>query len=248
MEIKILCSIPCLFGPIHTKEAIDSVYGKESVDVLLIDNGAEESIKNLFPNYPSTHIISNPQNVFVNPAWQQIIDYFLQHEEYSHLIIMNSDLVMQKNWSEVVINRLEENPDEICIPKIIEDKFFMTRDNMGIFRTLDIDTKPSECQIVTEGTPGVFIVMNRKQVNIISPLPTECKIWFGDQFIYTILRSLGYTTVIPDNLLSYHYWSQNVQKVQGISEMIEEDKVNWTNVAEPKMKKIIKEFGKLQKD
>ena len=48
---KILIGIPCLFGAWHTKEAIESVVNYPDVTLLLIDNGAEESVKNVIANY-----------------------------------------------------------------------------------------------------------------------------------------------------------------------------------------------------
>jgi GT2 family glycosyltransferase len=216
--MKILVVIPCLYGAEHTREAIDSVVHQNNVDVLLIDNGAERSVKDLinsYMNFPNPlTCISNRVNLYVNPAWQQGIDYFLSCSEYDYLIIMNSDLIMRSDWSENLMARWEAYPNTIYIPQIIQDKEFKHGVNSH-----DIE--------VSEGTPGVFITLNRNQAEIINPLPTELKVWFGDNWIYEILRGLGYKTIIPNNVVSYHYWSQNVQKVAGISEIIEEDKRQW---------------------
>jgi hypothetical protein len=218
--VKILVAIPCLYGAEHTKEAIDSVVYKQDVSVLLIDNGAEVRVKELLSRYEhlqNVFIIHNKENNFVNAAWQQAIDFFNLWDAYSHLIIMNSDLIMQSDWDEVCINRWLKKPDEILIPVITDSKLLTSRVALSI----------CQAQLVHEGTPGVFITINRKQAKIISPLPTETKVWFGDNWIYEILRGCGYETVIPSNLISYHYWSANVQKVEGISAIIEKDKEQW---------------------
>lgn len=218
--MKILVSIPCLYGPEHTQEAIESVVNKPDVDLLLIDNGAEESVKKVIidsakNNLNITQIISNHSNIYVNPAWQQAIDYFLNQPQYDYLILMNSDLIMHHDWDIILKSLWAENPDDIYIPEIINDKTFQ-----------NFNKRESSVRVY-EGTPGVFITLNRKQAEIINPIPKEIKVWFGDNWIYDILRGLGYKTIIPNNLLSYHYWSQNVQKVEGISELIEEDKRQW---------------------
>lgn len=218
--MKILVVIPCLYGVDHTREAIESVINKPDVDLLLIDNGAEKGVKDLITNYISGHVnifrATFEHNIYVNPAWQYGITVFLNSAQYTHLIIMNSDLIMQRDWDLVLRKRWAINSDEICIP-VIGNAKHMDRVNPEI----------SPAQLVHEGTPGVFITLSRKQVEIINPLPSECLVWFGDQWIYEILRECGYQTVIPSNLISYHYWSQNVQKVAGISEIIEEDKRQW---------------------
>ncbi len=230
--------MPVLYGVEHTREAIDSVF--QSIDetkhsLLIIDNNAEIGIKSWINHYEQISSafevghITNEKNIYVNPAWQQGIDAFLSSDYYTHLIIMNSDLILQKDWLEVCINRWEKDPDEILLPVMVESKILTSR----------VSTEICDAQLVHEGTPGVFITLNRKQAEIINPLPTECLVWYGDQFIFEILRGVGYKTVIPSNLISFHYWSQNVQKVAGISELIEEDKRQWETVVKFRRDKII---------
>lgn len=216
--MKILVAIPCLYGVDHTREAINSVINKPDVDLLLIDNGAEQGVKILIENTKSTgnlYTIHNPENIYVNPAWQQAINCFLGGT-WDYLIIMNSDIIMHKEWDKVLKNWWTNNPEDILIPVMTQDKNFA-----------DFNKRTSYGLEVSEGTPGVFITLSRKQAEIINPLPSELKVWFGDNWIYEILRGCGYKTIVVGNLLSYHYWSQNVQKVAGISELIEEDKRQW---------------------
>jgi len=219
-----LVVIPCLYGAEHTREALESISNQKDVHVLIIDNGADNEVKAVIERFSfltNVYVIRNKENVYVNPAWQQGINFFLGYDAYTHLIIMNSDLIMQKDWAEVLRNRWAVDPDEICIPNMIKSKHVNEE---------PIDTALTHSLRVHEGTAGVFITLNRKQCEMINPLPIECKVWFGDQWIYEILRGVGYKTVIPENLISYHYWSQNVSKVKGISEIIEKDKEAWSDI------------------
>lgn len=219
--MKILLSIPCLFGPDHTEKAIRSVE-VEGVELLLVDNGAEESVGDVLnKKWFNTTVIRNAENMYVNYAWQQAVDYFLARSEYSHLIIMNSDLIMQRQWVNVLRNRWQINPDEICLPVIL-DSF-----------PSEVSTDVLDAEIVTEGTAGVFIAMSRKQAELINPIPHEkIRVWFGDNWIFQTLRANGYETVIPSNLFACHYHngSQNVQRVKGVSEIIEADKLAWEEI------------------
>jgi GT2 family glycosyltransferase len=226
--MKILVGIPCLFGYDHCKKAIDSVLNQNDVDLLLIDNGAEPKVKELIRYYSAFKIV-NEKNIYVNPAWNQIIDFFLK-SEHDYLIIMNSDLIMQRNWSEVLRNRWNVNPDEILLPV------------MGNSIPANVITDVAPAELVTSGTPGVFITLNRKQAEMIFPIPEACRVWFGDNWAYDILRTLGFETLIPSNLLAYHAWSQTVNKVKGISAIIEADKVAWRDIVEPKMRERINEL------
>jgi hypothetical protein len=77
------------------------------------------------------------------------------------------------------------------------------------------------------GTPGVLICLNKTHANLVYPIPETLKVWFGDNWIYDGLRGVGYKTIIVNNLITYHSGSQNVSKVKGISEIIEQDKIEW---------------------
>lgn len=212
-SMKILVGIPCLFGAAHTKESIDSVINEAAV--LLIDNGAEKSVKDVISKY-NCHKIHNKDNLFVNPAWNQIISFFL-NSDYDSLVIMNSDLIMNKGWSDV-LKSVEE--DIIAVP------------NMGAA------AQDSE---VYSGTPGVFIHLNKTQARIIYPITSCIKVWYGDNWVYEILRSLGYKTVVYHKLIATHYHSgsQNVSRVKGISEIIEEDKRQWVGKGMKEMNDVI---------
>lgn len=218
---KILVGIPVLYGVHHCRESIESVISKANVSLLIIDNGAEQSVKDLIYYYdklPNVIVISNRENVFVNPAWNQMIDFFI-HSEYDRLIIMNSDLIMNNGWDEVCQKRWEANHDEILLP-VIGELYY-------------VDTAIAPATKVYSGTPGVFITLNKEQAKLIYPIPSAIKIWFGDNWIFEILRSVGYETLIPDNLLASHYWSSTIQKVVNAAEIIEEDKISWETLVKP---------------
>lgn len=223
---RILVGIPVLTGAAHCKEAIDSVMYKErsnknaAIDLLIIDNGSEQEVKDLIYNphflvYGT--VIKNEVNQYVNPAWNQIIEYGLRNN-YDRIIIMNSDLIMNDGWDIVCRNRWEVNQDEILLPVMDE--------------LHDVDTAIAPAKKVDSGTPGVFITLNRKQAELIYPIPSEILVWFGDLYLFTILRAKGYETLIPENLLAKHYWSSTISRVPGISEIIEEDKKQWEIVKE----------------
>jgi len=196
--LKILVGIPTI-GPAHlTQMAIDSVYPE--ADVLVVDNNADDETK-LVLLREDIYVIANEQNEYVNKAWNQILEAFLE-SGYETLVIMNSDLIMSPGWSRKL------NPKQICIPT---------------------DGSHTEDVVVTEGTPGVFIHLSRDMAEIVYPIPEYIRIWFGDNWCFSILRALGYQTVVKSGLISNHYngGSQSVNAVPNKAEIIEQDKANW---------------------
>lgn len=220
LSMKYLVGIPCLYGAGHTLEAIESVAYKEDVSLVIVDNGAEEQVKNVisaYDNWEKVTVIHNKENIYVNPAWNQIIKNFLSSDS-DYLLIMNSDLILRVDWKTELDAYLSKNPNDIPVPLILTNKDVLNRDFGN-----------SE-QEVFEGTPGVLIILNKVQANLIYPIPETIKVWFGDNWIYEGLRKLGYKTVVLSKLVSYHSGSQNVSKVKGISEIIENDKLEWAKL------------------
>ena len=219
--MNILIAIPCLYGAEHTKEAIDSVVNTPAT-ILLIDNGSEPRVKSLIEAYrhrDNVVIYSFPENVYVNPAWNMAIDFFLQNGEFTHIAIMNSDLILYRDWYKHLETALINN--FIPLPIVTQDRDLLNASHESIV------TEFGPPITVDGGTPGIFICLNREMVEKVGLIPEDIKVWFGDQYIYTILREIGYKTITEPCLLCYHYWSQNVQKVKGIGEIIENDKRKW---------------------
>ncbi len=232
--MKILISIPVLYHGHIFDECMSHLINHNDVDILIGDNGSNPDVKTIIEKYQSfsnVKIIREPVNIYVNPMWNKFMAYFLENTQYDYLIILNSDLMLQKNWSDVCKNYWSTFPDEILIPKNASDKTLLSRDE---------DTSVFPATEVHSGTAGVFITMNRKQCEMVYSIPNDILVWFGDNWIYEILRTF-YKTVIPENLISYHFHggSQTVQSVSGISEIIEQDKVKWADIVQPKMIEVI---------
>ncbi len=202
--VKILVGIPVLYNAEVCKKAIDSVTGE--ADVLIIDNGSEEDVKDMLAYY-NCHKIVNHQNIYVNSAWCQIINFFLNND-YDQLIIMNSDLIMKVGWSNYLVDGIS------CVPTDGSHKS---------------DTN------VTEGVPGVFIHLNKAMAKLVYPIPSEIKLWYGDTYIYNILYKYGYKTIIKSGLICEHVHNGSVscRKLPEFQEVIQKDMEAWKSITLP---------------
>lgn len=218
--MKILVGIPALYGYQHTKNAVESVLNQKDVDLLFIDNGGDEDIKKVVNDYhghPRFHLISNEYNIFVNPAWNVLMKHFLK-SDYELLCIMNSDLALNKQWSEVIRKRLRVNQNECMVPHVTTD--------IKRFERIQ-DPSYMDSMVVTVGLPGVFFTLTKEQAAMVYPIPETLKIWFGDNWVFERLRKRGHKTIIPSSLVAIHGNSQTVSRLPGISELIEIDKLEW---------------------
>ena len=221
--MKILVAIPFLYGATPSRECIESVINLEGVDVLPLLNGAAPDVRQVVNSYSYSNkwgntILNRDENIYVTAAWNLFIEMFLD-SDYTHLIIMNSDLIMGKGWQDVLKKRWAVNPDEVLLPVIRDNSMELLAGTTDISNALEVH----------EGTPGVFITLNKKQAGMVYPIPSDIKVWFNDTWIYAILRRVGFKTLIPENLLAYHYWSTSVTH-SAIHAIIEDDKILWDKV------------------
>lgn len=234
--MKILLCIPIIVNPVVAREAIEQIVDKQDVSIILCNNGGGEPIDAVLNEYrfdPNVIIWKKHKNVYVNPIWNEFLEYFLENDQYDRLIILNSDLTLQNDWDIVVKNRWESRPDEILVPTVTDDKLLMYK---------PVDSRFGEATEVTEGVPGIFITMNRRQAKAVYPINESCKVWYGDNWCYGILTGLGEKIMVLKNLLAFHHHSTSVQSVPGIHNIIEEDKLYWKDVASLKMQQRIQEI------
>lgn len=231
--MKILIGIPVVLNAELFDVCVASVVDKLDVGVLIVDNGSEPKVKDVINRYSQKSnvvVITNETNAYVNPAWNQMIDFFIK-SDYDYLCLMNSDLVLQKDWDIVLRNRWAVNEDEIIIP-IVADK------------NVSVSTEWQEAARVDSGTAGIFITLNKVQALAVYPIPSDILVWFGDNWIYELLRGVGYKTVIPPNFIASHAWSSTVSKIKGVGEIIEQDKKAWNEKVSILLQEKINNYGR----
>lgn len=232
--MKILVCIPVIYNGAIFEECLKQLIDREDVDIFIYDNASHADVKDVIRKYeqkPEIFIRYNEVNNYVNKAWNTFIKYFLNVSDADYLCILNSDLTLQEDWDEILRNRWEVNPDEIIMPVITDDKIRM-------YKTTHTSIHPAK--EVYSGTPGVFITLNKKQAELVYPLPyEECKLWFGDNWIFDLCRAAGYKTIIPENLMAYHHWSTSVQQLPERDVIIKQDKDNWEKFVQTKLQEKI---------
>lgn len=236
MSERILVCIPCIVNPHVIKECVQSILYKPDVHIILLDNGADQDVKDLlseYAKYENVNVWQNHQNEYVTKAWNLFMNYFLQSELWDRLIIMNSDLVMQKEWDRIIRTLWRDSPDLILSPNVVEDKTKLY-DSLSSNNHKEVRDAPNP--------PGIFITLNKRQTSLVHPIPEEIKIWFNDGWIYKILNSLSYYAVTPLNLIAFHHTSESIKRVPEAREIIEQDKIAWRDIVEPKMQEKINQL------
>lgn len=236
--MSILLCIPIIVNHEVAREAINQVINRKDVTVILCNNGGDQHIDQLLDEYREIENIKfwkKEKNIYVNPIWNEFIQYFLQVDQWDHLIIMNSDLTLCRNWDEILHWCFSCKTNVSIVPITTDDK-------TKIY--VPTELMPTAGNLLYEGIPGIFITLSKKQAKLVYPIPEECKIWFGDTWIYSILVALGEAVMSIDQFIAYHHHSTSVSTVPGIHDLIEKDKVRWEKVVQPAMIEHILELKK----
>jgi len=208
-QMKILVGIPVIYCYECVDNCVKHLRG-QSADVLIVDNNAEPTIKDLIKPYQK---IVNQSNVYVNPAWNQLMQAFL-NSEYDLLVILNSDLYIKHD----LIHKLKQL-------KIDEDKIMVCLNLVH-----DFNGEPRTATVIPSGAAGVFLALTKTMAKAVYPIPDPLKLWFGDNWIYQKLQKLGYKLTVYSDLQAKHGWSRSVSVLPEAHRIIEEDKVAWQSI------------------
>lgn len=207
--MSIMIGIPVIYNANCVRTCIEHLQG-QNAEVFIVDNNSDKTIKKIIEPYRK---IVNPENVYVNPAWNQIIEEFLK-TDHDVVVIMNSDLYLKHD----VVHKLSQ----------------LGLDKDKIIACLNLVDKFSECErqitYARDGIAGVFIPLTKKMAKAVYPIPPEIKIWFGDNWIYEKLKKIGYQFAIFNDLQARHIWSSSVGVLPEAHQVIEQDKLAWLTV------------------
>ena len=207
---KILSVIPVLSG----KNWLETCLASIKSDILIIDNNADDDIKEIIKDRDK---IVNKKNEYVNFAWNQGIEYFLDGD-WEYLAIINSDLLLVNNWEDFIEVNFEDKV--LMIPRQVKVENFKNSINDNSY----IENKGDCFQ-------GVFILLDKKMADFIYPIPKGLKLWFGDAWIWHKLKSIGYEQRIYNDFICVHGNSISVSTLKNEAiTIIAEDRKEWNKI------------------
>lgn len=168
--------------------------------ILFFDNGSIPPYKNLLD--PSIEYIHKPENVYVNPAWNEIFD--LCNTKY--VTLLNNDcLPLRDNYFESVIKDMECNKLSMTSCKTVDIKAF-TKVHIFFFELFDKWLSRFNLNPITNTKrQGWLMTINLEDYKQCDyKIPHELKVWYGDDWITDQLYKNGYKDAIYRNALAIH--------------------------------------------
>jgi len=177
------------------------------VQILIVDNGASPDVKRSIVD--KGILIRNDVNRYVNPAWNQMMEWFLaRSDRYDLLVLANSDLVLDPGWAKKLrAHRAAHRQEQIIFGKVGPELTSM----------------------------GAFFAMTKGAVRAVCPIPDEILIYGGDDFIFEVNRRLGFSETVVEDLTMFHAVSGTISKSPELWEIGRRDNVQWHHHVLPKL-------------
>lgn len=171
----ILVGVPCYKDGPMVDRCLRSL-AEPGVQLLLVDNGSDPDVKQAISG--KGLVIRNDVNRYVNPAWNQIMEVFLEQSTYDLLVIANSDLVLDPGWAATLrAHRTLHSCDQIIF---------------------GVDA-PRQRR-----SAGSFFALTRSAVLASCPIPDDLLVMGGDDFIFHVNLGVGHEEHVVSALTMSH--------------------------------------------
>lgn len=206
VDADILVGVPCYKDGPMVERCLRSLR-ESKIQLLVVDNGSAHDVKEVIAD--KGVVIRNEVNRYVNPAWNQMMRYFLDRSpQYDLLVIANSDLVLDGGWAaKLRAHRAADRREQLIFGKVGADHCSM----------------------------GAFFAMTQAAVQASCPIPEELLIYGGDDFIFEVNRRIGFVEVVIEALTMFHEVSGTISKSPELWEIGRRDNARWHHHVLPKL-------------
>jgi GT2 family glycosyltransferase len=205
-DADILVGVPCYKDGPMVVRCLASLQ-EPRVQLIIVDNGSGPDVKQAIAG--KGIVIRNDVNRYVNPAWNQVMTWFLARPgRYDLLVVANSDLVLDAGWATKLRAHRTRSPQE----QIIFGKVGPQHSSMG-----------------------AFFAMTRGAVLAACPIPDDLLIYGGDDFIFEVNHRVGFTAFVIEDLTMFHAVSGTIGKSPELWEIGRRDNGRWHHHVLPKI-------------
>jgi glycosyltransferase involved in cell wall biosynthesis len=195
----ILVGVPVYKDGPMVDRCLRSLEEEPGVQLLIVDNGSDPDVKQVIAGRPG--VIRNDVNRYVNPAWNQIMEAFLESAPHDLLVLANSDLVLDPGWAEKLREHRSTHPSAQII--------------------FGVDA-PRQRR-----SAGTFFAMTRYAAMAIYPIPDDLLVMGGDDFIFYVNLGVGHEEHIVPSITMTHVERGTYDKAPEIWGIAREDTGRW---------------------
>jgi GT2 family glycosyltransferase len=224
--------IPCFNQIDYTRRTIDSIMknsSKHHCRFIFVDNGSTDGTSEYLMGILNSTTITNPENMYVNYAWNQGVEL----ADNPFVCILNNDVEVAKDWLDPVEDAFLSREKEWYVPLANYDTCWHNipcYNELKRYETLDdfyLYKPQHEILYLDRPISGICMFFRTKDVKKVFPIPSCLKIWYGDFYIYRMLKNLDIKLhVLLDSAL-FHFCSRTVRSSPSLEPLLEEDMKQW---------------------
>ena len=198
-DADLLVGVPCYKDGPMVERCLQSLQ-EPKVQLLIVDNGSEPDVKSAIDERGI--VIRNDVNRYVNPAWNQLMRYFLDRlKRFKLLVIANSDLVLDPGWSSKLRGHLG--------------------DGEQVLFGFDAPRQRS--------SRGSFFAMTPRAAKASCPIPDDLLVMGGDDFIFEVSRGVGCAKIVDESITMTHVERGTYDKSPEIWDVARRDTDRWND-------------------
>lgn len=212
----------CMLGWNHawyTKRAIQSIRrnsGSEDIGLFLVDNGSTDETQEVMRAAQPKAFIRNHENLGISAGWNQAIEAALSYNYTEFTVLANNDIMVGPGWLEPVRRELSKN----------DSRYFLPNGAVTDEETFEIEVerrRPGLLGKTTPGRAGWCMFFRAQTARLFHPVPSELRLWYGDDYIHWKLASFGYRCEVLLDSFVLHYGSRSIGDYPGKCEQIARD-------------------------
>ena len=186
-------------------------------EIFLIDNGTDHKFykfykfHKIFPNL-NIQYIRCERNMGVDIAWNEGI----YRSNSIYISILNNDIVITKYFFEKIYKSFAaDSTMGVVVPNTVDAISELYDDNGG------------PCLIDLPKREGWAFTIKKEITEQCGPIPHPFKIYYGDDYLFSWAKKLGYSCKKIINNPIYHFKSLSVQKVDSSNSILHTEGKFW---------------------
>lgn len=215
---KITFVIPCYNNLHHTEKCVKSIRAHSppgSFNFVFVNNGSTDGTKKYLENVPDSIVINNPQNIYVNPAWNQAFDYILNHDIGDYVCLCNNDIEASENWLDEIFKLFRQNRQEWFIPMTLNYPEF--KKHRETFQPTNLRLSKIEGNFV-----GFCMFFRKEHIKHFYPIPSQLLVLRGDDWITDCISFHNVVCFVVHNCVVHHFGSAT-QRILSINPIKDSD-------------------------
>lgn len=207
--MKLLVGIPAFRIACQLRKCLDSILAAPAT-VVVVDNNADADVKDVIRDYGDrVDVIRHEQNEFCNGGWNAAMELGLAGD-FDMIGLGSSDATLLPGWYDGIERRLRTRHKEVWIPSL----------------------RPASRDEEVTSVAGYFSFLPRTAAELVYPIPSTLKHWFGDQYMFEKLRAAGWKTIVANDVRATHQQGSVTCRTPEAEQRIEDDKAAWAALAQ----------------